>query len=183
MNKFIFIAFIITMIFLPYAEGYEADFILKINEIYENISVHYEIDGEISFVLKEIKIGSAEAKRYPFGNYVITLDYEKLADAGDIELTGMLAHELAHLESYSEMNFPGFLLFGVRYGLSEDFRTKTERETDMKAREKGYGEELLAFREYRLATGSGEDIEVLNENYLSIDEIKVILRKNSEGGI
>ena len=140
------------------------------------MSGHYEINGDVSFVLKDRNIGSAEAKRYLFGNYVIVLDSNKLVDVDGVELEGMLAHELAHLESYSEMSFPGFLLFAIKYGLYSDFQRETERETDMNAIDKGFGKELLAFREYRLNTASEKEIEILKKNYLSIEEIKALIR-------
>lgn len=175
MQKKIVFVILMMVLIIPNIYASDNDFLTNINGIYDNLSGSYNINGDVRFAFKDIEIGSAEAKRYPFGSYIIVLDSNKLGDANDFELEGMLAHELAHLESYSKMSFLGFIIFAVRYGISEKYRTKTERETDIRAIDKGFGNELLAFREYRLNSASEKEVEILNKNYLSVEEIEELV--------
>ena len=68
--------------------------------------------------------------------------------------------------------------FAIHYSISDNFRKEVERKTDIKTIEKGYGEELLAFREYRLKTGSEKDKKILINYYLSPQEIKNLAKIN-----
>lgn len=93
----------------------------------------------------------------------------------DAQLTGLLAHELSHIEVYERMSWPMLALYGLRYSLSDSFKRMVEREADMLAIQHGFGDELLAYREHRLATGNAEDVVFIQAYYLSPDEIRTVV--------
>ncbi len=147
------------------------DFSKQAGFIVEDLKGNFSLSNvELKFA--DVRDGSAEAKRYPFRGYVIVLDYSELENASDFELRGMMAHELGHLETYSRMSWLGLAGYALHYEFSSKFRKEVERETDMIVIQHGFGEELLAFREYRLRTGSEKDKKILGDYYLSLEEIK-----------
>lgn len=150
----------------------------RVDRISEEIIENYQIEGDLKYYYKDLN-GGAETRKYPFNRYGVILDSEFLQDTNDEELKGLLAHELAHIEDYSSMTFPEFLLFGAIYILFEDFQRDVERETDKTAIGKGFGKELLAFREYSLKSEDSAYVERVKKNYLSPEEII----EYSEGGI
>ena len=135
-------------------------------------------DKNILIKVRNIEEGSAMSLRYPFIDYRIVVDRSKLENFTDDEMKGLLAHELAHLESYSKMNLPFFVLHSVRYGLADyfgigkNFQREVEIMTDVGAIEKGYGKELEAYRLKRIGLGTMEDVRYIKENYLSPEEIR-----------
>ena len=164
----------VLLMFIPLAGAYELEgFENKTLLIASGTSANFSLPDEVVRLrFSSVKDGSAEARRHPFKGYVIILDYEDLKNASDTELEGMFAHEFAHLETYSRMSWLGLAFYGMRYEFSKNFKKQVERETDMIAIENGFGNELGAFREYRLRTGSEGDKKILQDYYLSIEEIK-----------
>jgi len=159
------------VLLVPLSIAGPEDFNGRMGFIAEDLKGNFSLSNvELKFA--DVRDGSAEAKRYPFRGYFIVLDYSELGNASDFELRGMIAHELGHLETYSRMSWLGLGIYGMRYEFSREFRKEVERETDVIAIRHGFGEELLAFREYRLRTGSEKDRKILEDFYLSLEEIK-----------
>src|SRR3989344_2442449 len=154
---------------LPVSEEAGAKFRFNLDYVKANFSSLNNKDVRI--VTRDVDNGSAEAKRYPLIGYEIIIDPEDLQNVGDFELQGLFSHELSHIEYYSEISWLQLGIFAVRYFVSNDFKKKVEGETDFRAIEKGFGEELLAFRENRLTTGSENDNKILIDYYLSPEEI------------
>lgn len=103
---------------------------------------------------------------------MIILDYKELENLSDFELQGVLVHELAHLEIYSRMNWFELGFYVARYELFPEFRKRIEKEADLIVIQRSFGHELQAFREYRLRFGSEGDKKMLEDYYLSLEEIK-----------
>ncbi len=59
---------------------------------------------------------------------------------------GILAHELAHILDYEERGVGELILFGLRYAFPEE-RRRIEAKTDRRAVSRGFGWQLLAFKE------------------------------------
>jgi len=133
---------------------------------------------KITIFLASVANGAAEARRYPIRGAVIKLDGIELSNISDDELAGLMAHELAHLETYWGMNWLQLAFYGLRYEFSGDFRREAERETDMIAIQRGFGRELASFREYRLRTARDADKKIIEEYYLSPEEIKTFTNKS-----
>ncbi len=166
----------ILLLLIPLSNAMSEDELISNSiEIISDIKQDYTISGSIDLITLRIDEGSAEARRYPSGN-IIALDAEDLSTINNIQLKGLLAHELAHLESYSEMNYLQLLIFGMRYSISSNFQKEVEREADIKAIEKGFGEELLVYRIYRLESASDADKKMIMKNYLSPKEIEDKIR-------
>ncbi len=173
MKFYLFVLVIVMLAFVPVVDSADStDVIARAINLSGEIRGNYSISGEIRFVSGDIKVGNAETRRYPSGDYVIILDDEQLSSVNDEELKGLLAHEMVHLEDYSAMSLVGVGFLALRYVFSDDFRKNYERATDIRTIEKGFGEELLAFREYDFEIANEEEAIVLRENYLSPEEIR-----------
>ena len=118
------------------------------------------------------EVGSAESYRLPFVGFRITIDASKFDNVSDDALRGFFAHELSHLEYYNLISWFHLLIYSIRYSISENYQIKVERNTDMHAIEKGFAQELLAYREYRLETANSQDIAFIKKRYLSPEEVK-----------
>jgi len=119
-----------------------------------------------------INDGSAESIKWPFENYVVTLDINELNNLSDDGFRGLFAHEFSHLVSYKNKSWIEMIWFGIKYSISDEFKTDVERETDTTTVLHGYGNDSYAYLEYRLETASEEDRTVYAKYYLSLDEIK-----------
>jgi hypothetical protein len=170
---FIVAILLIAPVFAAENESFEGQATRIVSDIVRDFAI--PSDTHITLEFGSVRETSTWARRYPFEGVVITLDPEKLANISDAQLTGLLAHELSHIEVYERMNWFMLGLYGLRYSFSDNFKRTVERDTDLLAIRHGYGEELLAYREYRLATGSMEDIVFIQAYYLSPDEIRIAL--------
>ena len=103
----------------------------------KNISV-----GELSFS----KNYTGLALKLPFFRVIIL--HKRAINYSEKLLTGILAHELCHLETWEKFPLRYYFL-NVLEGIFKKFRRKVERETDMCSIRKGYGEELYAYRKFR----------------------------------
>jgi len=175
----IYFLFLVTCLFLfhanfVYAKENHSDLLEKSTNITDEIKYDFPSiqNKKITIDIKKINEGSAEAKKYPIKGYVIVIDPEKLQNVSYFELKGLFAHEFSHLEQYSKMSWLQLGFFAILYSVSDDFKKRVERKTDMTVIEKGFGRELLAFREYRLRTGSEQDKKALIDHYLSLEEIR-----------
>jgi hypothetical protein len=61
---------------------------------------------------------------------------------------GLIGHEFSHLADYSSKTNLSLMIFGIRYGLSKQFRIKTERNTDIEVIKRGLGWQLKSLHLY-----------------------------------
>jgi hypothetical protein len=94
---------------------------------------------------------------------------------------GIMAHELAHVLDYSQRGFAGILRYGVRY-LFKGQREELEARTDRIAVERGFGWQLLAFKEHlRTKAELDPNYRAYKERvYLSHQELRSILREHPD---
>ena len=91
--------------------------------------------------------------------------------------TGLLAHELSHVSSYLELSRLGMVIFSIKYAFSKKFVRRIEKETDLRAVERGSGKHLLMERIELfkfLRDNSHPDIE---DVYIRPDELLDSLKK------
>lgn len=103
----------------------------------------------------------------PFIRFIIISRRTK--DFGDSVLTGIMAHELCHQERYLEMGIMRYLKFAVGFITSRKVQSDEEKATDRLTIEKGYGKQLYELSQIQYFDKKHEKI---NENYLSLEEIK-----------
>ncbi|MEK6879443.1 MAG: hypothetical protein AABY22_07550 [Nanoarchaeota archaeon] len=171
-----FILIIILNLYFPQSVKNESnrDFLEKsvviMNDVKQSYPLLNDIDIEIKLVF--LDSGAAEAHKLFFSGYEVLLDYDDLKNADEDVLKGLFAHELAHLEDYSSRLWFSMIVFGIKYALFDSYKKEVERKTDLSAIEHGFKKEFYEFRKYRLETGSKSDLESLEENYLSLEEIE-----------
>lgn len=178
MNRGLVLGFVVAILLLvPVYAADNESFQGQATRIVAKIVPEFAIpsDAHITIEFGTVKETSAWARTYPFQGAVITLDPEKLENLSDAQLTGLLAHELSHLEVYERMNWITLAFYGLRYSFSDTFKRTVEREADLLAIQHGFGKELLAYREYRLATGSSDDVVFIQTYYMSPEEIRTTL--------
>lgn len=171
---------ILGILLSPFVAAKNSEFSIHANTLLEEMRDSYNINGEIKIKEAKINVGAAETRRYPLKKHAIILDSKKLQNATDSEMKGLLAHELAHLEFYSTISYPRFLVFAIRYLFSEEVRVKHENGADLIAIARGFGDELLAYREFRLKNTIGEEREFLEKYYFSPEKIREILDSRKE---
>jgi hypothetical protein len=172
-QRIILLIFVVLCCSGVYAQDID-DFKLRSESAFESVN-HILNLSDIHLDYADVKGGSAQAQRLPFRGNVITLDYVELENASDVELQGLFAHELTHIETYSHMHFISLAFYGMHYQFSSTFKREVERETDEKAIAHGFGLELKGFRLYRLQTASEKDKVLLETYYLSSDEISALI--------
>ena len=86
-------------------------------------------------------------------------------------LTGILAHEYAHIIDYSSRSDLGMIWFGIRYFFD---KKKIETGTDLEAINRGFGDELIEFDRYIYKSKFASKKYLLNKKkyYLSVNEIQ-----------
>ena len=89
-------------------------------------------------------------------------------------LTGIIAHELAHISYYTRKN--RFQLLGLTRLISDDFTIEFERRADLTAIEKGFGAELILYRKWLYENIPPSKINVKKKNYFTPEEIEKIIR-------
>jgi len=100
------------------------------------------------------------------------------------ELEGLLAHEVAHVEQFSQYSFIhrscgmfiAFLLDYFPFIQSEKSITAIEKDADYRALKHGFGKELIALRKYLESIYSAERVKKLRSRYLTIKEIKSYIK-------
>lgn len=89
-------------------------------------------------------------------------------------IRAILAHELGHALYYAGKN--RFKLFGL-IGLADNgFTAKFERRTDLTAIERGYGDGLIAYREWLYRNVPAKNLAAKKRDYFTPDELRVIIR-------
>ena len=110
-----------------------------------------------------------------FFSFWIFADSSKYNGANKKAITGVLAHELVHVEYLKQKNYFQKAIILIKYLLSPKFKRQFERETDRQTIRKGYGKELAETMRFRMQTASKKDKEHLNKYYLSDKEINAIV--------
>jgi hypothetical protein len=126
----------------------------------------------LDFVLSDGFIASTQGNR-------IRLSIGDVCRMSTPALTGLLVHELCHMESNSRLSPFAKVISSIRRPRSEESRTRVERETDQAAIAKGYGAELLALLEYH--DESYEDYD--SADGLTQEEVRAALAQQSERSI
>jgi hypothetical protein len=99
---------------------------------------------------------------------------------GDAALEGILAHELVHTEDYHRGSTLGTLLpIGVRVSFQKS-RIQYERKTDIKTIQKGFADQLIAFKKFQYPLLSEEDLAIKKQEYLTPEEIKLVQAASAE---
>jgi len=88
-------------------------------------------------------------------------------------IRSILAHELAHVLYYTEKN--RLELLGLASLASKGFIRKFERKADLETIARGYGEGLIAYREWLYKNIPKEDLSGKRRNYFSPEEIALML--------
>lgn len=95
----------------------------------------------------KMRDGYFEFERLSRFNYLINAD-KSLKKAPLNVIKGGLAHELAHISKEIKMPFLLSFLEEILYDFSSKYESYDERKTDLDIRNRGLGEELLAFVKY-----------------------------------
>lgn len=132
---------------------------------------------KIVLKIKELKTGSMWASKKLF-YYSITIDSVKYKLANDAQITGALAHELMHFETYERYGWKRYLLENFAFYFFKKLMIRFERENDINTIKKGYGKELLANRIFRLSKISKSEYAKIGDCYLTPQEIKRYLKSN-----
>lgn len=150
------------------------------------LKAYPELKGtSITFVEKPIKTLMAARPRPGFifhskknRHYIIIISTNPKNNSKDVfsrmsicALTGILSHEYAHIFDYSTKSDLGMLWFAMKYYF--DKRT-IERNTDLEAVKRGFGDELIAFDRfiYKSKLPSKKYLRNKRKNYLSVNEIE-----------
>ncbi len=150
----------------------------RANTIVGDLKDDFGLENEnIVIWFADLPDSTGESHRFPLVGSEIVLNPETLAGVDDEALTGLLAHELAHVAHYSELNVYALAFFAFRYYVSESFRIRTERATDKAVIQKGFGEPLIAFKAFKQRTGSERALELFNQRYLSIEETRALMNE------
>lgn len=99
-------------------------------------------------------------------------------DAPDDAIHAIIAHELAHAAYYKRHN--RFELFGLVSLESKSFAARFERGADLQAIKRGYGKGLKSYREWLYQNIPLAKIEAKKRDYLSPEEIDLILAAMKE---
>ncbi|CAN5390079.1 hypothetical protein BH10ACI1_BH10ACI1_00160 [soil metagenome] len=96
-------------------------------------------------------------------------------------IRSILAHELAHALYYKQKN--RLELVGLVNLVNDGFTAKFERKADLIAIERGYGENLIKYREWLYQNVSAKSLAEKKRNYFTPEEISLLisaLAKNPE---
>lgn len=115
-----------------------------------------------------LEVTNLAEEKFPYrkDGYFIDVD-DSMKNAPIQALKGGFAHELGHIISDKKESW----IDGLLYKISTKHCTLQERNADLNAIIRGYGKELLVFREYSESTGNGYS----KDEGLSRVEIKQII--------
>lgn len=86
-------------------------------------------------------------------------------------LVAILIHELEHVKDYTSWSSAKIIKHGIRYATSFKFMSNYEKETDIKALEKGVHVGLATYRQWVYQWLSPKDLEKKKNIYLTPDQI------------
>jgi len=150
----------------------------RCRKILERIRKDYPIlsKSKIKLRIKPLKIGSMFALKKLF-YYVLIVDPIKYKDASDKQITGALAHELMHFETYEKHGWTRYIVEWFAFHFSKKLMSKSERENDRNTIKKGYARELYVNRTYRLSKCPKSYLKKIGLCYLAPKEIKSYAKK------
>lgn len=119
---------------------------------------------------KSTLLGSRHKRRYEVQLNLRLLE----CSPGEKALEAILVHELEHIVDYTRMSSAQILSHGLRYVSDKKFRTKYERETDLKALKHQVHDGLVAYREWIYQWLSPKQLARKKQFYLSPDEIRAL---------
>jgi hypothetical protein len=116
---------------------------------------------------KSTLVGSRDKRRYE-----VQLNLKLLeCSPGGEALEAILIHELEHIVDYTQMSSAQILSFGLRYVTDRKFRTRYERQTDLKALKHKVHGGLMTYREWVYQWLTPKQLARKKQYYLSPDEI------------
>jgi len=86
-------------------------------------------------------------------------------------IEAILVHEFEHIKDYDSMSSVKIGEMGSKYALSKKFRSKYERQTDVKALRKGLGAGLIGYRNWIYEKLSPKQLLLKKRYYLTPEEI------------
>lgn len=192
LNKSIFPLFLVVL-FLTSAITVEAEMIQTVEEklAVEKVRKIIEEIAPKSYAeikLKKVRIKTFESDTNFFKarfSLVRFLTFQKMRhiiyvnpkmlelNAPEEGIRGILAHELAHIVYYTKKN--RFELLGLLSLASNDFTAKFERKADLEAIARGYGEDLIKYREWLYQNIPANDLASKKHNYFTPEEISLII--------
>lgn len=105
--------------------------------------------------------------------YAARLNESLCADGAPPEaVRGLIAHELAHLDSYARAGTWELLVIGWTHLLGGEGEAALERETDRAAAAAGYGRALAEFRDWQYPRLSPADRAAKERTYLSSAQLR-----------
>lgn len=90
----------------------------------------------------------------------------------------ILAHELGHYEDFHSRNSLQLMARYARYFTSKKYYARVERETDVRALQRGHGDGLKEYRVWLYANIPSQDLPAKLRNYLNPDEISLWQSQN-----
>jgi hypothetical protein len=90
---------------------------------------------------------------------------------GGAVLEAILIHELEHIVDYTQMRSAQILFFGLRYVTDRKFRTRYERQTDLKALKHKVHGGLMTYREWIYQWLTPKQLARKKQYYLSPGKI------------
>ena len=137
-------------------------------------------DIPIKIINKEF-LGLARVLWNPIIGYRIIINLNKIKNMKKSEFKGLFAHELSHVEQYSEFHmilrlYNSFINF-LRINYFPKIRkkeviNKIEKDADYRAIKQGYGQELISLLNFEKSKGIR-----LQNDYLSVPEIKKLINQ------
>lgn len=114
--------------------------------------------------------------------YPIVINRNKDINMSFYDLTfdqqvGALAHELSHIVSYVSFSRCDILHFSIKYAFSKEFVRRIEKETDLRAIERGVGLDLLSERIALFGFRTSIPYPETEDTYIAQSEIIEILKK------
>lgn len=146
-----------------------------------NIDFHFKNKISGSVMQAQPRLGSLfinnkenRAYRVKISRHLELLDEMKPIESlpQDV-LLGWIAHELGHIRDYIERSAVNMMAFGVRYFLSESFKTKAELTADHYTISAGLAEPLIATKDFILTHDRlpNEYKERISRRYMSPGEV------------
>jgi hypothetical protein len=107
-------------------------------------------------------------------NYEIQLNLRLLECPPDlISLQAILVHELEHLKDYNSWSSKKIITHGLRYVTDRNFRSRYERQTDLKALVKGFSVGLMGYRHWVYQWLTPKELKLKKRYYFTPEEISI----------
>ncbi len=136
-----------------------------------NISIR-EFNSDAYYLQAKPNYKSLFKKKH-FRKYYVEINTRLLSCPPSMEsIEAILVHEFEHIKDYNTMSSVKIGEMGSKYALSKKFRSKYERQTDVKALEKGLGAGLIGYRNWIYAKLSPKQLLLKKRYYLTPEEIE-----------